>query len=106
MESPLKIKSFEHLFDILVHSENVREFYVTLNNGAKSWKNLTFCNRKDRYGRRCIVVHSELDDLTRTYTIKNLMGDKYTCIASAIRCGSFYLYDNNENHDKSDIKYY
>lgn len=106
MEKPVKITSFIQLFNILDNSENVREFFIELAGGARSWKRLTNIDKQDRHGFYKIEVYNEIDDSKQVLCRRNLMSAQYNSIYSAIRCGSFYLYDNNENHDKWDVQFY
>lgn len=106
MEKPIKIKNITQFVNIIEHSENVREFFIAINGGGRSWKLITHSMKKDRFGRNKLLIANEIDNTTQVLSISSVMNPKYSNIPSAIRCGAFYLYDNNENHDKSDVIYY
>ena len=106
MEKPIKIKSLEHLIAILDKSENVREFFILLNGNARSWKTITYADKLDRNGNYKLEILNEIDDTKQVLSLANMYNEKYTNIGLAIKQGSFYLFDDNENYDKSDVKLY
>jgi len=104
MEKPVRIKSFRHLYDIIYASENAREFFIQLNHGARSWKTMSLADKLDRFGRYKLEILNEIDETRQVLALASLF--KYSLIGEAISKGAFYLYDDNENDDKSDVKLY
>ena len=104
MDKPIRIKSVKHLYDILDASENAREFFISCNGCCRSWKTISLADKTDRFGRYKLEILNEIDDTRQTLALASLF--KHSLIGEAISKGAFYLYDGNENHDKSDIKLY
>ncbi len=104
MEKPIKIKSLKHLYDILDVSENAREFFILCNASGRSWKTISLADKLDRFGHYKLEILNEIDDTRQVLALASLF--KHSLIGEAISKGAFYLYDNNENHDKSDVKLY
>lgn len=96
MTESILIKNINDLLKVLNESNCVREFYILLNGGCRSWKQITLCNKLDRYGRKKVVIFNEIDGSRQVLSVSNLCGSRYSAISSAIRCGSFYLCDNND----------
>lgn len=106
MDKPIKIKSLKHLYDILDTSENAREFFILLNGCGRSWKTISLADKVDRLGCYKLEILNEIDDTRQILSLGSMMNEKYTNIGWAIKRGAFYLYDDNENHNKSDVKLY
>jgi len=104
MEKPIKINSIKHLMAILYNSENAREFFILLNGGGRSWKTISFADKLDRNGEYKLEILNEIDDTRQVLAVASL--HKFSNIGEAIDKGSFYLFDENENSDKSDVKFY
>ena len=106
MENPIKIKSLEHLVAILDKSENVREFFIEFIGGGRSWKAITFADKLDSKGNYKLEILNEIDDTRQVLAIGSLNNTRFTNIGLAIERGAFYLWDDNENYDKSDVELY
>lgn len=104
MEKPIRIKSIQHLYDILNASENAREFFVNILGGGRSWKTIFLSSKKCRNGMYKFDILNEIDNSRQVLAAASL--PYFSNIGEAIERGAFYLYDNNENHDKSDVKLY
>jgi peptide subunit release factor RF-3 len=104
MDKPIRIKSIKHLCDILDASENAREFFVQLLGGGRSWKTISFADKLDRNGEYKLEILNEIDEKRQILAIGSLY--RFSNIGEAIDKGAFYLYDDNENYDKSDVKLY
>lgn len=106
MEKPIKIKSVEHMLAILNKSENVREFFILLNGNGRSWKAITFADKTDKSGNYKLDILNESDESRQVLAVSSLNNRKFTNIGLAIENGAFFLFDDNENHDKSDVELY
>lgn len=89
---------------ILYNSQNVREFFIVLNGGGRSWKAITFADKTDRNGEYKLEILNEIDNTKQVLAMASL--HKHSNIGEAIDNGAFYLFDGNENYDKSDVVFY
>ena len=49
MDDPIKVTSVQHLYHIIASSEQMREFFIALND-ARSWRTIGFSDQLDKNG--------------------------------------------------------
>lgn len=79
----VKVKSIEHLKEILDMSEEGEEFVIALCGGLNSSKRMSWDGKK-------FWILNYIDDTEQELTPKQLMGSKHSNIAEAITKGAFW----------------
>lgn len=86
MENFIKVKSLEHLIELMSEQGGFHhEFFICLNGGGRSSKYLDFDGKH-------FSITNEIDGTKQKLLPKNLFNRKLTNIGYAIENGSFYAY--------------
>lgn len=95
IQERVKVKSFEHLFEILKENQGYNDFFIAMNYGMKSSKQMQLFpdapDRRFKTGKadKIDILHLN-SGAWHTVTFNQLKNPRYSNIAKAIEKGAFY----------------